>query len=255
MPDTTGCRHDGAAVLARSIVSAADSVLVTGAGPGGTILDGGPLLLALGRVGLRVPGGTPLAGARQATRAGKVADVAVHVTGLVPVPVRRRVRARIMLSGGLLPWDGLTLSGSDACQVGPVLDGGEEVWVLEVRHVLVDTADELVSVTPTAWAAAAPDPLSGIEAVHLEHLCSRHREGLRCLAALLDPAVTVGVRRVVPVALDSWGLVLRAEGRDRDVDVRLPFARPVVTPDALRREMAVLLASAVQRRRPRTRTG
>jgi hypothetical protein len=248
VPHTTPCGHDAAAVLARSILAGAESVLVTGAGPGGTILDGTPLALSSGRVGLRVPPRTPLAGARKATVSGAVAEVALHVTALVPVPVRQRVRARLTLSGPLLPWDRTTLAGSDAALVGPVLDAADEVWVLQVHHVLVDSGDDLVSVTPDAWAAAAPDPLSTVEAVHLQHLCSRHPEALRCLTRLLDPSVTEGAGRVVPVALDSRGLVLRAEREDGDVDVRLPFTCPVASADALQREMAALLAAAVSGR-------
>lgn len=237
-----------AAVLARSVLAGAESVLLTGAGPGGTVLDGTPLFLAHGRLGLRVPPRAPLAGARKAIACSDVADVAVHVTALVPVPVRQRVRARVSVSGPLMPWDRLTLSGDDAGPVGSVLDEGDEVWVLEVRQVLVDTGDDLASVAVDAWIAADPDPLTAVEAAHLQHLCSRHPEALRCLAALLDPAVTEGAGRVVPVALDSRGLVLRAEREDGHVDVRLPFACPVASGEALRREMAGLLASAASTR-------
>lgn len=235
---------DPAAVLARSVFAGAESVLVTGAGPGGTVLDGTPLLLAHGRLGLGVPPRAPLAGARKAAARAEAADIAVHVTALVPVPVRHRVRARVSVSGSLMPWDRLTLAGDDAAAVGRALDAGDEVWVLEVRQVLVDTGDELASVTVDAWIAADPDPLTTVEAAHLQHLCSRHPEALRCLAGLLDPAVTEGAGRVVPVALDSRGLILRAEREDGHVDVRLPFTCPVASGEALRREMAGLLASA-----------
>lgn len=247
MLDTTS-GHDPAAVLARSVLAGAESVLVTGAGPGGTVLDGTPLVLSHGALGLRVPPRAPLAGARRAVAGGGSADVALHVTALVPVPVRHRVRARVVVSGRLAPWDRLTLSAADAALVGPVLDAGDEVWVLDVQHVLVDAGDDLCAVALRDWARAEPDPLTTVEAAHLHHLCSRHPEALRCLAGLLDPAVLDGAGRVVPVALDSHGLVLRAERRDGHVDVRLPFSCPVASGEALRREMAGLLAAAVEAR-------
>jgi hypothetical protein len=244
-----------AAVLARSVLVGAESTLVTGAGPGGTVLDGAPLFLSHGRLALQVPPRAPLAGARKAVAGGGAADVALHVTALIPVPVRHRVRARVAVSGRLLPWDRLTLTAADAALVGPVLDAGDEVWVLDVRHVLVEAGDDLASVTVDAWVSADPDPLTTVEAAHLQHLCSRHPEALRCLAGLLDPAITEGAGRVVPVALDSHGLVMRAEREDGHIDVRLPFTCRVASGDALRREMAGLLASAVAPPAGRPTTG
>jgi hypothetical protein len=242
--DASPSRPDPAAVLARSVVAATDSVLVAGTGPGGTVLDGTPVLLAGGRVGLRVPPGTPLAGARRAAVSGSAADVAVHVTGLVPVPVRERVRARVTLSGPLLPWDRVTLTGGDAVAVGPVLDAGDEVWVLDVHHVLVVTGDALSAVPADLWRQAGPDPLAAVESAHLHHLCRHHADAVRRLAGLIDPQLTAAAGRVVPVGLDSRGLVLRAERADGHVDVRLAFTAPVTSPEGLRREMAGLLATA-----------
>ncbi len=243
MSDTSPSVPDSA-VLARSVVASTDSVLVVGTGPGGTVLDGTPLPLAGGRVGLRVPPGTPLAGARRTSASGAAAEVAVHVTGLVPVPVRERIRARVVLSGSLLPWDRVTLTGADSVAVGPVLDSGDEVWVLDVHHVLVVTGDALTAVPAVLWRRAGPDPLAAVESAHLDRLCRHHADAVRCLAGLLDPQVTAGAGRVVPVGLDSGGLVLRAERADGHIDVRLPFAAPVVSPEGLRREMAGLLAAA-----------
>ncbi|WP_306323187.1 MULTISPECIES: DUF2470 domain-containing protein [unclassified Streptomyces] len=148
-----------------------------------------------------------------------------------PVPVRDRVRARVWLSGELVP-------------------EGEEL-VLRAERAVVQSRGERVGVDLDELAATAPDPLALAEPRLLTHLADAHPEAVEQLTRLITPDSLHGVVRVQPLAVDRHGLTLRLERARGQADVRLAFHRPADDLGSLTERMHCLLASAqsVSRRR------
>jgi hypothetical protein len=153
----------------------------------------------------------------------------VELTQLAAVPARERVRARLAL-GGWLTLEPVELSVRlDVAEV--VLEDDEGAWEVDV--------DE--------YRAARPDCLARVENEHLLHLRSHHPDAVTLLARLAGNRALQGAVRVLPVALDRYGLVLRVERIRGHVDVRLPFPAPVQRSEDLADSMRCLLALAAQR--------
>ncbi|MET8472600.1 DUF2470 domain-containing protein [Streptomyces sp. NPDC006422] len=143
-----------------------------------------------------------------------------------PVPVRDRVRARVWLSGELVP-------------------DGDELVLRPERAVLENRAGR-VGIDLDELAAATPDPLALAEPKLLTHLADAHPEAVEQLTRLITPESLHGVVRVQPLAVDRHGLTLRLERVRGQADVRLAFHRPADDLGALTERMHCLLASAHQ---------
>ncbi|MEB8342879.1 DUF2470 domain-containing protein [Streptomyces endophyticus] len=148
-----------------------------------------------------------------------------------PVPVRDRVRARVWLSGELVP-------------------DGEELVLRPERAVLQNRSGR-TGIDLDELAATAPDPLALAEPRLLTHLADAHPEAVEQLTRLIAPDSLHGVVRVQPLAVDRNGLTLRLERMRGQADVRLTFHRPADDLGSLTERMHQLLASAqtVSRRR------
>ncbi|WP_338703072.1 DUF2470 domain-containing protein [Streptomyces sp. Q6] len=148
-----------------------------------------------------------------------------------PVPVRDRIRARLWMSGELVP------------------DGDE--MTLRPERVVLQTRTERLGVDLGELAEAAPDPLALAEPRLLLHLADAHPEAVEQLTRLLAPESLHGVVRVQPLAVDRHGLTLRLERVRGQADARIPFHAPADDLTSLGERMHCLLASAqtVSRRR------
>jgi hypothetical protein len=213
-----------AAERARSIVASAATLRVTTeSGPVdliGSHLDPGDGTVLIAAAGSALAAEMRSAAeALEKTRTQSPGDLpelvaSVELADLSPVPTRSRVRARLRLSGWLR-------------SVGTGASDDRELLCMEPAEVLLDDRGELIDVEPEDFAAARPDPLAAAEADLLSHLQASHGQEIAALTRLVPPAALHGVVRVLPLALDRCGLVLRAE-RVRDFsDVRLPFRTPV----------------------------
>lgn len=236
---------DSDAVTVRSALSTAPSLRLRLDDAAVDLLES-HAVLPDGTVVLAVDPMTRTGGLLVAAR-GRPGAVRIDVTQLVPIAVRSRVRARVRLLGTARRLDPASLDACDADTIMSLLNlPPVALWAIEPVEVGVtrDSGDTTVGVS--AYRAARPDPLAAGEATHLQHLARRHTELLGQLATLANPAPTNPSPRVVPVAVDADGIVLRAEASDRHTDVRLPFARRVTTGAALAEQLRTLLAEAAR---------
>lgn len=157
----------------------------------------------------------------------------VELTDVAPVAMRNRIRARLMLAGWLVPMDGAVRFTPG---VARLTTGGQE-----------STMDA------EALLAAAPDPLADREAGLLCHLAEAHPEAIETLCRFIPTHMLQGVRRVLPLAVDRHGVVLRLESRSHDRDARIPFRTPVHRAEDVPDRMLDLLAHAPRCVRDRRR--
>ncbi|WP_433083176.1 DUF2470 domain-containing protein [Dactylosporangium sp. CA-052675] len=153
----------------------------------------------------------------------------LELTDVAPTSVRSRVRARATFGGwlGVHPAGGLALDLAEATLQDPAYGRDAEI-----------------TVDPDEFAAAEPDPLAHVEADLLCHLSDAHPDAVDRLARLVPPHHLHGVKRVVPVRLDRYGVVLRLEFAGRARDVRLPFPTPLNRPEEAGDRMRELYALA-----------
>lgn len=156
---------------------------------------------------------------------------------LAPVACADRVRATVLLTGHLSPFDPATAHGQ-LDQLVRHLTGHESAadWdgdrrpILRLRPETIQLQPDGVSVPADDYAAAGPDPLLGYEGQWLPHLARDHADVLVALALAADPTLdglVLGPYAVTPYAVDRFGLVLRVRlhgGATRDL--RLDFPRP-----------------------------
>lgn len=180
-----------------------------------------------GRIRMDLPVNSRLA--IDITRQREVAAV-VEITDVAPTPVRERVRGRGTFSGWLTP-------------VAPGDTGDNEDLTVEFDLAAVELSVDgaTTTVDPDDFAAAEPDPLAAEEAELLCHLDRHHPRTVESLCRLVAPRHRYGVRRVVPLRLDRYGLVLRLERMSGHRDVRLGFTPALRHPDELRERMAALV--------------
>jgi Protein of unknown function (DUF2470) len=171
----------------------------------------------------------------------------VMLTDRAPVPLRRPVRAQLWLSGWATPVPErdlrtALLAFADVRPVHALLDVGSTATLLrlDLAEVVLREGSAVAEVGPEEFAAAAPDPLAGIEAPTLAHLDGDHPEVLARLTALLPPGAVGPGDAVRPLGLDRYGLRLRIERPVGHQDVRLTFPRPLTCPGQLGAAMRAL---------------
>jgi uncharacterized protein DUF2470 len=162
--------------------------------------------------------------------------VVVELTELSPVSTRERVRARVSLAGRL---------------TAVALPGGGRAATLriDVSEVTVQDDGPRKRVPLADYRIAEPDPLYLGAAEQLQHLAAHHPEAIEALARLCPAHDLIGVTRVIPVALDRYGIVLRIERLRGHRDVRLAFRERVAGGAAAAAQMRHLLHQG-QRSRP-----
>lgn len=238
---------DHHAVVSRSALSAATSLRLRH-GDAAVDLIESHAVLPDGTVILAVDAMSPTGGLLVAAR-GRHGEVQLDVTQLVPVAVRSRVRARVRVTGTAHRFDPASLESCDADTVMSLLDlPPVALWAVEPVEVAVTSGDDEAVVSGSTYRATCPDPLATVEATHLEHLIRHHRDAVDQLTTLVNPELTAKATRVVPVAVDADGVVLRAEGPDGHLDVRLPFAHRATSSASLVEGLRALLAKAAPRR-------
>ncbi len=207
---------------ARSVLAAAWSCAVTAEG-GREELVGAHTVTEDGRVLLQVPEDSTLLAAALCAPRGEPSAV-LEFADVAPVPVRRRIRARLWLAGRLVPKDGRL--AFEASRVVLRQESGESAVDLD------------------EFAAAAPDPLATAEARLLTHLADCHADAVERLTRLVDSDSLQGAVRVQPLAVDRHGLTLRIERARAHGDVRLAFHAPADDVGRLTERMHVLLGQA-----------
>ncbi|MGV9631427.1 DUF2470 domain-containing protein [Streptomyces sp. NPDC003487] len=211
-----------AAERARSVLAAAWSCAVTAEG-GREEFIGAHEVTGDGRVLLRLPEDSALWAAAICAPRGEPSAV-LEFADVAPVPVRRRIRARLWLAGWFTAED--------------------DHLAFRPTRVVLRRPSGAVVVGLDDFAAAAPDPLAGAEARLLTHLADAHPDAVERLTRLVDPGSLHGAVRVRPLAVDRHGLTLRIERARTHGDVRLPFHTPADDVGQLTERMHHLLAQA-----------
>jgi hypothetical protein len=211
-----------AAERARSVLATAWSCAVTAEG-GRDELVGAHAVTEDGRLLLDVPEDSALVTAAVCAPRGEPSAV-LEFADVAPVPVRKRIRARLWLSGWFAP------------EEGRLAFRATRVVLREPSGAVVVDLDE--------FAAAAPDPLAAAEARLLTHLADCHPDAVERLTRLVDSDSLQGAVRVQPLAVDRHGLTLRIERARAHGDVRLPFHKPAGDVAQLTERMHVLLGQA-----------
>ncbi|MEV4138621.1 DUF2470 domain-containing protein [Dactylosporangium sp. NPDC049742] len=180
-----------------------------------------------GRVIVELPAGSHVALLVEAERD---LSAVIEITDVAPTSIRGRVRSRATYQGWLQP------AGERDGDLRAVLELAEATLVDPVLGEAQIEADE--------FAAARPDPLAKDEADLLCHLTGAHPEAIEHLSRLIPPHHLHGVRRIVPIRMDRFGVVLRLEFAARHRDVQLPFSAPLRTAEEAAPRMHELLARA-----------
>ncbi|MFE0681904.1 DUF2470 domain-containing protein [Streptomyces sp. NPDC058961] len=211
-----------AAERVRSILAAAHSMtVVTDEGRHEVYCagDGG----AAGRVHLHEPGDLD-----HGQHTGPL-PVRLELTDIAPTPVRDRMRARVTLSGLLgAPYD--PAAAASTC--------------VEFGGAWIEDAQGRTDLSLDALQETDLDPLATREAGMLNHLVDSHKDLVPLLLRLVRPQVKSSLSRVLPVALDRYGLTLRLEYPATHQDVRLPFPRPVQDIEQAGPQIHALLSAA-----------
>lgn len=181
-----------------------------------------------GRLLLAVPGASELA----LDLADGPAPARIEITDIAPVAMRDRIRARAAIDGQL-----------SVCDRDPL------VAVLDLAGAELAERDGAVSIDPAQFARAEPDLLASRESELLCHLVDAHADLVAWLSRLVPAERLNGVRRVHPLRVDRFGVVLRLEFPGRDRDARLPFTHPLGTVEEAPGRMLELLARARMCRR------
>ncbi|MEV7566109.1 DUF2470 domain-containing protein [Streptomyces tanashiensis] len=164
--------------------------------------------------------------------AGRTARIPVRLelTDIAPTPVRRRLRARVTLTG-LLSAPYTTETTTSTC--------------VEFGQALLEDHEGRTFVTLDEIRATDPDPMATSEANMLTHLVDRHAELVPLLLRLVRPRPERDTVRVLPLALDRYGLTLRLEHRTgHDRDARLPFPTPLTHMDQAAPRIHALITAA-----------
>ncbi|MFE2145945.1 DUF2470 domain-containing protein [Streptomyces sp. NPDC059456] len=139
-------------------------------------------------------------------------SIRLEFTDIAPTPVRDRVRARVTITGRLLT---------------PYTEEGADSTCMEFGRAVLETAQGRSSVGLEELDAACPDPLASYESGMLTHLVDDHAELVTLLLRLVRPLPAEPVVRVLPLAMDRYGITLRLEQARGHRDVRLPFPSPL----------------------------
>ncbi|MEU0302658.1 DUF2470 domain-containing protein [Streptomyces sp. NPDC006175] len=215
--------HPSPAERVLSILTAAQSMTVVSDGLDPVEvhrLDGTP---AMGHIHLHEPSE---AGSAQP---GPRVPVRLEFTDIAPTPVRERTRARVTVTGLLT-----TPYSTDAA----------ESTCMEFGQAVFEDHRGRAFVTLDTLQETDPDPIATSEAAMLTHLVDDHGELVPLLLRLVQPQPEKGVTRVLPLAMDRYGVTLRLEYPGTHRDVRLPFAKPVARLDQAGPQIHALLAAA-----------
>jgi hypothetical protein len=171
----------------------------------------------------------------------------LELTDSAPLQFREPVRGLVWLRGTLHRIDpdrarDLVTQAAEYDPAPALLDIGHTTTLIQmnVESGVAADATGAEPATRDALKRSTPDPFWNFESEWLQHLDSDHPDLLALLARRLPPTLRQG--RIRPLALDRFGITLRVEsGPTNDRDVRLPFAQPVSTPEALSRAIRVLI--------------
>ena len=217
-----------------TLLAAADSLTVA-SGDAREELAGLHSLDAVGRVLLWAPAHSYLVTQVLAAAGGDI-EAYIEITDVAAVAVRDRVRARVTAHG----W--LSLNHQDECY-------GTAELALEITRVDLAERGRVLAVPAAELAHAERDPLAIQEPMLLMHLADAHPEAIELLTRLVDPGVLQSATRVLPLAMDRYGIVLRIERLSGHRDVRLPFPARADDARGAQQGLGALLAEAG--RRPR----
>ncbi|HXV94535.1 MAG TPA: DUF2470 domain-containing protein [Pseudonocardia sp.] len=178
-------------------------------------------------------------------RAREPSPAMLELTDLAPVDLREPVRGLLWVVGWLwLPGpESARRAALQLAELHPhprLLDLGRGTTVvrLDPTAVVLSDIEGSAALAPADLAGARPDPFCRAERHWLAHLERAHPEVLAALARRLpSPLRDVRGARVRPLGVDRYGLRLRVETPGRDHDVRLPWERPVTSPDELRGQL------------------
>lgn len=246
---------------ARTVLAAAASVSVR--------WDGGRVDLLgchhddpKGDVILTLEASSTLARAAQAARGTSEEEipVTVELTELCAVSVHDRVRSRVCLGGWMSPISTYRPSPTTAATatpagaapdtpIGAVTGSAGAVGLrITVAEVTFEENGRNSWVTVEDYRRGTPDPLHSGAAEQLQHLAAHHGDAVAMLSRLCAPEDLLGVVRIMPIALDRYGIVLRLEKLRGHHDVRLPFRRRVDTGTQAAAELRHLLAEGSRQR-------
>ncbi|MDP9828615.1 DUF2470 domain-containing protein [Kineosporia succinea] len=119
---------------------------------------------------------------------------------------------------------------------------------VDVAEVMLEEDGRNEWVTVEDYRRGEPDPLHLGAAEQLQHLVAHHPDAIVTLSRLCEPEELLGVVRILPIALDRYGIVLRVEKLRDHTDVRLPFRRRVDSGTEAAAELRHLLAEGSRRR-------
>ncbi|MBT0772378.1 hypothetical protein KIH74_25765 [Kineosporia sp. J2-2] len=140
------------------------------------------------------------------------------------------------------------MSISHPVRPGRTASAGSVGLRVEVAEVMLEEDGHNDWVTVEDYRGSEPDPLHLGAAEQLQHLVAHHPDAVVTLSRLCDQEAMLGVVRVLPIALDRYGIVLRVEKLREHRDVRLPFRRRVDTGTEAAAELRHLLAEGSRRR-------
>ncbi|WP_406348999.1 DUF2470 domain-containing protein [Streptomyces sp. NBC_00144] len=160
---------------------------------------------------------------------GTRVPVRLELTDIAPTPVRDRMRARVTVTGLLLAEYSMETTASTCMEFG---------------QAVLDDHNGRAFVTYAALQRTDPDPVATGEAAMLTHLMDGHSELVPLLLRLAQPQPDKGMVRVLPLAMDRYGLTLRLEYPGTHRDVRLPFAKPLSRTDQAGSQIRSLVAAA-----------
>ncbi|MFC8228596.1 DUF2470 domain-containing protein [Streptomyces sp. NPDC057287] len=163
------------------------------------------------------------------TQSGPRIPVRLEFTDIAPTPVRDRMRARVTVTGLLS---------------APYTTDAAESTCMEFGQAVFEDHRGRAFVTLDTLQETEPDPIATSEAGMLTHLVDEHDELVPLLLRLVQPQPDKGVKRVLPLAMDRYGVTLRLEYSATHRDVRLPFAKPVARLDQAGPQIHALLAAA-----------
>ncbi len=131
--------------------------------------------------------------------------------------------------------------------IDPELPDSSARLLARITDVNLDEA-ESHPVPLAQYRDSEPDPLHLGAADQLQHLAAHHPDAIEVLSRLCTREALLGVTRVLPIALDRYGIVLRVERLRGHEDVRLPFDQRVDTGAAAAAELRRLLGQGTRRR-------
>lgn len=138
----------------------------------------------------------------------------VEIADPAPLPVRERIRARVLIHGH-------------------AAFATDDTGLLQIRPLALELEvdGERSPVDLALLAQAEADPFARVEAAMLAHLASGHPAEMGAIRRLLPAHLRSA--RVTPLALDGEGLTLRAEAPAGHHDVHIAFASPATDQTAL----------------------